>query len=232
MDDYEATLVDVSSITPTVKHFLFELDGDWSFSPGQHTVFTLDIDGEDVHRPYTMTNLSRDKNRFSVAVKRYDDGTGSVHMHGLDRGDTVSVSEPKGNLHLQNYTRDVVFLSTGTGATPMIAMLREYLERGSGTAYYLHGEKTTESRLFTSELTLLDAEQDDLSVVYSLSDESWQGREGFIQDHVDDVVDVVNEPDYYVCGVPQMVVAAREKLLRLGVSDDQIISEGWEEDAA
>jgi ferredoxin-NADP reductase len=179
-----------------------------------------------------MTNLPRDTSRFSIAVKRYDDGTGSVHMHRLQRGDTVSVSEPKGNLHLQNYGKDVVFLSTGTGATPMIAMLREYLERGDGHAYYMHGEKTAETRLFTSELTLLEAEHDNVDVVHSLSEESWRGREGFIQDHVEDVVDDVTSPDYYVCGVPAMVVSAKERLSTLGVPDDQIISEGWEDDAA
>ncbi len=232
MKDYEATLIDVSDITPTVKHFLFELDGEWSYAAGQHTVFTLRVDGEDVHRPYTMTNLPRGTSRFSTAVKRYDDGTGSIHMHGLERGDTVSVSDPKGNLHLQNYDRDVVFLSTGTGATPMIAMLREYLERGDGHAYYMHGEKTTESRLFTSELAVLDAEHDNLDVTYSLSDEAWSGREGFIQDHVDDVVDDVATPDYYVCGVPQMVVSAKGRLSDLGVADDHIVSEGWEDDAS
>lgn len=230
MDSYQAELRDVTEMTPSVKHFLFELDKSWSFKPGQHTVFDLSIGGETVKRPYTMTNVDG-SNSFTVAVKKYDDGTGSVKMHSLSIGDTVTVNEPKGNLYLRDTRDDAVFVSTGTGASPMIAMLQAYLEDGDGHAYYLHGERTMESRLFTESLVMLEAEHDGLTVVHSLSDDDWDGRTGRIQSHLPSVVDELSAATHYVCGVPQMVVDTESFLENHGVPSDQIVAEGWEDDA-
>lgn len=229
---HDARLLDVSTMTPTVNQFVFDVDADdWSYRAGQHTVFELLVDGETVRRPYTMTSLPG-RDVFAVAVKRYDDGTGSVAMHELRRGDTVRCSAPKGNLYVRDYDEDVAFISTGTGASPMIAMLRDYVAHGSGEAYYVHGEKTEASRLFTESLGLLSAERGDVDVTYVLSDASWSGREGFVQDHLDEVIPDLRGVDHYVCGVPGMVVDVKDYLYEDGVDADRVFAEGWEDDAA
>ena len=35
--------------------------------------------------------------------------------------------------------------------------------------------------------------------------------------------------DFYVCGVPTMVVGTKKKLKELGVPEERIHSEGWED---
>ena len=70
-------------------------------------------------------------------------------------------------------------------------------------------------------------------MTFSLSDEEWGGPTGHVRRHVvDDVGDELDpeHTDFYVCGVPDMVVEAGEEIENAGVSEDNVYSEGWEED--
>jgi len=226
-----AELRSIKQITPAVKQFQLELDGkEWDFKPGQHTVIRFeDEDGEEVERPYTPVNLPETE-KFVLAIKRYDNGTASVWMDERDIGDEIEVTEPDGNLHIEDYNQDIVLISTGTGATPMYAMLRDYLRNGNGKVYYFHGEKTQEHLIFQESLDQLEAEYDNLEVIYSLTNEEWSKKTGYIQEHVPKVLDSVDEKDFYICGVPQMVVDTEELLKDEGVDEENIITEGWESD--
>jgi ferredoxin-NADP reductase len=227
----QAKLDMVKQTTNTVKQFEFELnDEEWEFIPGQHTVLHLDVDGEDVARPYTM--ITRDgTDRFCLAIKEYPDGELTPHIHDLEEGDKAEFDEPSGSLHIEGYEGDAVFISTGTGATPMYVMLRDYLQNGEAEAFYFHGEKTREDIMFRQELAQLESEHDNLTVVYSLTDESWHGREGYIQEHVPEVLDSLDDKTFYICGVPAAVVQTQDLLEEHGVEEEDIVTEGWESDA-
>jgi len=226
-----ARLEAVTETTPTVKHFKFKLEEDsWKFRPGQHTVLKFEDDGEEVERPYTMINLPED-DRFALAIKRYEDGRATPWIHDREPGDEIEFADPSGNLKIKDYYEDVVFISTGTGATPMFAMLKDYLGKGEGKAWYFHGEKTTETLLFKQELELLETENNDLEVVFSLTDEEWDGRTGYIQEHIQEVLNSLDDKHFYICGVPKMVVQTKELLEKAGVEEERIITEGWENDA-
>ncbi|NMJ77363.1 phenol hydroxylase [Nanohaloarchaea archaeon] len=226
-----ATLTAVTQTTPTVKHFQFELEeSSWDFEPGQHTVLRFEDDGEEVERPYTMINLP-EEDKFALAIKKYPDGRATPWIHERQPGDEIDFAEPSGNLKIKDYDKDVVFISTGTGATPMYAMLRDYLKNGSGEAFYFHGEKTRETILFKDGLELLDTENDDLEVFFSLTDEEWSSAQGYVQEHVPEELDSLEDKHFYICGVPAMVVQTEELLKEKGVEEERIITEGWESDA-
>lgn len=226
-----ATLTAVTQTTPTVKHFEFELEeSSWSFDPGQHTVLRFDDDGEEVERPYTMINLPESR-KFALAIKKYSDGRATPWIHERQPGDEIEFAEPSGNLKIKDYDKDVVFISTGTGATPMYAMLRDYLENGSGQSYYFHGEKTRDTVLFKDSLELMEVENRDLELFFSLTDEDWNGAQGYVQEHVPEHLESLDDKHFYVCGVPAMVVQTEELLKEKGVEEERIITEGWESDA-
>lgn len=228
---FEATVTSIHQMTPRVKQFVVEADRTFEFEPGQHTTVRFEQEGDDgeeeVVRPYTATNTPG-SNAITLAIKRYDDGTASVYMHEREVGDAITLGELEGNLTLRDPDRDVAFVSTGTGITPMISMLKQYLEVGSGEVEFLYGAQTQEELIYRETLDQLETEHEELSVLYSLSEEDWDGPTGHVQSHLDDRVD----SDYhcYVCGVPEMVVETKERLSELGVPDGGVFSEGWEED--
>jgi ferredoxin-NADP reductase len=237
---YTVEVEDVTQLTRDVKEFRLRSDGhEFEYEPGHHTHIHFDAadadvesDGDDseVVRPYTATNLPS-TDGLTLAIRRYDDGTASVWMHEREAGDEIAVDDVDGNLHLRNFDEDVVFVATGTGITPMAPMLKQYAEEGEGEAHLLFGEKTEEDLIYREEFDRLASEHGNVNVHYSLSDEDWDGLEGHVQEHVPDVLDSLDDRDYYVCGVPGMVVDAKEKLTEdLDVPEDRVFAEGWEED--
>ncbi|MFC6938688.1 FAD-dependent oxidoreductase [Salinirubellus sp. GCM10025818] len=230
------TVSDVHRMTPDVKQFrLVADDHTFEYEPGQHTAVHFENDGEDDSRPYTAANLpGGDGNELILAIKRYDDGNGSVFMHERTPGDEIETEEVDGNLHVRDLDRDAVFLATGTGITPLYPMLKQYAVEGSGEAHLVFGERDREHLIFRESLDQLRVEHEDLSVDYVLSDadEAWNGLTGHVQDHLPDALDDLDGTDFYVCGVPEMVVETGDLLESEGVDEGDIYTEGWEADAA
>ncbi|WP_158057781.1 ferredoxin--NADP reductase [Halorussus halophilus] len=229
-DTHEVTVMSVYQMTPNVKQFVLESDDyTFDFSPGQHTHIHFEQDGEEVVRPYTSTALPGHE-KITLAIKRYPDGTASTWMHDRDPGDTVEIEELGGNLHIRNLDSDVAFVSTGTGITPMMAMAKQYVNEGSGHAHFFFGEKDEEHIIYRETLDQMATENDDFDVTYVLSEQSWAGDEGHVQEHLSDYLDDFGSRDFYVCGVPQMVVETEDVLKDEGAGEDRIFSEGWEGD--
>jgi len=233
LDIRETTLTSVHALTPRVKQFLLRAEGHtFEFTPGQHVSIAFETEeGKIRSRPYSPVNQPG-TDTLALAIKRYPDGTCSTWMHERTVGDTIPIISPSGNLGLRTLDRDVVFLSTGTGITPMIAMLKQHLRAGTGQVAFLHGERTQEDLMFRETLDSLSADYDELQVLYSLSHEDWSGPTGHVQTHLDEAVgEEFGEPHYYICGIPPMVVDTEEMLREQGVEEERIITEDWESDA-
>ncbi|WP_313694343.1 ferredoxin--NADP reductase [Halorarum halobium] len=228
-----ATVASIHRVTPNVKQFRLRAPGHtFEYEPGQHTTVHFERDGEEVVRPYTPTSRPG-TDELTLAIKRYDDGTASVWMHERERGDEVELGDIEGNLHLRDTGRDVALVATGTGITPMMAMLKEYVDRGAGEARFYFGETDQEHVIYRETLDQFDADYGDVHVTYSLSREDWNGPTGHVQEHVvDDVGDELDPgtTDFYVCGVPGMVVETTDDLADAGVPDENVYTEGWERD--
>lgn len=232
LETLDAVVASVHPLTPRVKQFLLRVeDHTFTFRPGQHlNVAIEDEEGRPVYRPYSPVNRPG-TDTVALAVKRYPDGTASAWLHERTPGDHVPLTAPSGTLSLRDLDRDVVFLSTGTGITPMLSMLSQYLDEGEGHATFLFGERTQEDLMYRETLDRLSASHKALTVEYVLSDEDWAGRSGFVQDHLWDVVDADTSAHFYVCGVPQMVVDTTSVLQEAGIPDEHVFTEGWEQGA-
>lgn len=230
---YSATIVDAYPLTPRVTGFRLRVPGeDLEYEPGQHTTVRFEAGGEEVVRPYTPTTLPG-TDEFALAVKRYDDGLASSYVHTRSPGDEIEIGEFEGNLTLEDPDRDVALLASGTGLTPLLAIFRQYARIGSGDAHLVFGERTAESIFHRSTLDELATMHGKCEVTYTLSDPDWDwlGRIGYVQEHLEELFDDLETRDWYVCGVPEMVVETEDELRGLGVPDERIHGEGWESDA-
>ena len=95
------------------------------------------------------------------------------------------------------------------------------------------GEKREETIIHRETLNQLAAAHSNLEVTFALSDPNWEwtGRIGYVQEHLEDLFEGFDDRDFYVCGVPPMVVDTQSELRDLGAPEERIHSEGWEEGA-
>lgn len=229
---HEAEIVDVYDLTPKVKGFRLRVPGhEFEFEPGQHTTVRFESGDETVVRPYTPTNLPG-TDELALTIRRYEDGLASSYMHTKRPGDKVTIGSIEGNLKLADPDQDVAFLASGTGITPLLSILRQYLRDGTGHAHVVLGEKREETIIHRGMLNEMAANYPNLDVTFTLSDPNWEwtGRVGYVQEHLEELFDEFNNRDFYICGVPPMVVQTKQKLLDLGTPEEGVHSEGWEDE--
>jgi NAD(P)H-flavin reductase len=220
-----ATIERISRISPDCKQYTIALtEGEFTGETGQHTVLRTEAGT----KPYSV--LAVDAERITLMIRAYGTDGVADYMAAQSVGETVEVDPAlRGNLTLERTDTPAVFIGTGTGITPVIGLLHEYVTSGGPQAVFMFGEKTQEQLLYKSLLEQYELVHP-VETRFSLSREDWHGHTGYIQEQLPDVSDTVGtDAEYYVCGVPAAVVATKEKLGELGVPSDRVHTEGWED---
>jgi ferredoxin-NADP reductase/fatty acid desaturase len=161
------------------------------FEAGSH----IDVElGDGQVRQYSLCNAPSDDQRYRIAVKLDQDGSGgSKFMHEWVReGTSLKISEPRNNFPLNDDYRQYVLVAGGIGVTPLLAMAYDLYAKKR--PFELHMFARTRSRAaFHGEIDELPFAS---SIVLHCSDEGSVART--------DMSDVVKcyEPGFglYLCG--------------------------------
>ena len=99
---------------------------DWAgHVPGQYVRIGVDVDGVRLWRAYSLTHGPRTDGRISVTVKAVPDGKVSHHLvHQVRRGTLVHLEQAAGEFVLPTDGGKLLFVTAGSGITPVIGMLR------------------------------------------------------------------------------------------------------------
>lgn len=99
---------------------------DWAgHEPGQYTRVGIDVDGVRHWRAYSLTHGPRADGRISITVKAVPDGIVSHHLvHEARPGTIVHLDQPAGEFVLDEDVDKLLFVTAGSGITPVIGMLR------------------------------------------------------------------------------------------------------------
>lgn len=188
-DEDQAVLVctAVSDVTHDVKNFVFEPEGDqlFEFDAGQFLTLKLDIDGTPVNRCYTISSPPTRPNRIAITVKRVVGGKVSSWVHdNIVPGSKVTALAPLGAFTLTRRPAEkLLFLSAGSGITPLMSMLRTLYDLGSDAdVVFLHSARTPSDIVFRSELAAIEMLMPNLRVVHvceaDYPSERWGGMRG------------------------------------------------------
>ena len=95
------------------------------FKPGQHIVIQAYFQSQWVTRAYSLISPGNSSKQYEIAVKREELGTLSRWLNDhADSSSIIRISEPKGNYHLEDHQKEIVFFAAGIGVTPALSMLR------------------------------------------------------------------------------------------------------------
>ncbi|MGI5165603.1 ferredoxin reductase [Spirillospora sp. CA-253888] len=142
---------------------------DWAgHVPGQWLKIGVDIDGVRHWRTFSLSSPPRPDGRITITVKATEDGKVSRHLvHDVRPGAIVRLEGADGEFVLPSPAPErVLFLTAGSGVTPVMAMLRGLAERGAMPDVVLvHSARTAEDVIFGAELRELARRFDGLTLV-------------------------------------------------------------------
>ncbi len=140
----------------------------WGFSlnyqPGQYIGIGLLVDGRWRWRSYSLTSSpvttghavpTGSSRTITITVKAMPEGFLSTHLvGGVAAGTIVRLAAPQGNFVMPDPApAKVLFITGGSGITPVMSMLRTLTRRGQITdVVHLHSAPTQSDVLFAGEL--------------------------------------------------------------------------------
>ena len=175
--------------TADVKTFVFRPEGGgwFSYKPGQFLTLELPVPGGPVWRTYTLSSTPTRPFSASVTVKAQGCSIGTRWMFDtLEPGMTLTATGPAGHFsHWNHLAERYLFLSAGSGITPMMSMLRSMADTApaSDVAFLTCG-RTPADLLFRDELEMLERQMPKLALGLMVERKSaadrWHGLTGRI----------------------------------------------------
>lgn len=177
-------------------------------APGQHMLFQLDIDGEIHRRCFTLSSSPSRPGVIAITVKR--NGRFTTALDELMKpGAALEASGPAGNFHLFDApARKLLFLSAGSGVTPMLSMLRWVADMALPVHIIFHHSERCEADVIArAELAALSfalGKRMELSFRYT-----GEGAARFTPEDVSLVCPDVGTRQVFACGPPGFLDAVR-----------------------
>ena len=232
-----ATLLLREDVTESMAAYTLALDEPMaSYQPGQYVSLGIISEGALIQRPYSIVALDGRADRVELFIRRVPDGALSSRLWALPIGSRVRVGQPKGLFVLDEAdSRPRIFIGTGTGLAPLLAMLETIHERGdNSTSVLVHGVSYREELAYGYRIASWMATG--LPLIYrpTLSrpddprNEGWRGFTGRADTAVARLLDempMLRGGVAYMCGNGAMVETCSRLLVDAGLAAEDVRAE-------
>ncbi len=238
---YNASLVRREDDSDSLARFWVRFDGEPTpFEPGQYMTIGVMVDGKILQRPYSVASppAVAGTDGYEFYVRRVQGGAFTPKLFELPVGQRMRMIGPKGKfMLLPDDERIHIFISSGTGNAPFVAMMRQLLTDGRPRRAVMLNGVSYESELGYRDL--LEGWQSSgeypvtfIPTVSRPSDprnERWMGRMGRVESILAPVLEELDlTPENsiaYICGNPDMILSAEETMLGRGYPEEQVHKE-------
>ena len=217
-------VIAVADEAPGVKTFTFRSDAQtwFRYRPGQFVTFELPGGDEPVYRTYTLSSSPSRPFSIAVTAKAQSNSIGTRWMfENLKPGVFVKAYGPAGTFSLHEHpAAKYLFVSAGSGVTPMMSMLRWLNDCAPWTdVAFLHCARTPEDVLFRKELDLTGHRMPQLSIDFLVEARSENEKSFGYKGRIDAtrlalIVPDLQEREVFCCGPEPFMNTVREILAK------------------
>lgn len=193
---------------------------------GQYVNLMLDIQGESYCRSYSISGNTAEGG-VMITVQAIDDGRVSRHINEhVAVGDTLHCSYPVGDFRLAESDREAVFFAAGSGITPVMAMLRQWLSTSDRPCALYYFTRSADDTIFINALAdLAERYRQQFTLMHWFSSE--QGRFSDVGSLEGAHAVFQQAPDVYLCGPPSWGQALQKTLQASDYAFGEIFQENY-----
>jgi len=228
----KAEVIEVIQETPLVNTLKLKLDQKVTFKPGQFIclIFRQNEDGKDkiYRRSYSISHWQEQPTDIlTITLNESINGKFSRKIMRSIIGDTFEVDGPHGVFALKETENPLLFISAGTGITPLMTMI-EAVKDANKDMTCLYSIKKLENAVFKKQLEDLE-KGNKLKCHLTITEDVPEGWNGFTGRITKEMIEKILQPnsEVYICGMPDFVKLTLSFLEELKVPKEQIYTERW-----
>lgn len=225
-------------VTPRVRQFNFKrADGaPLEFTPGQFITLHLPWEDMELRRSYSVATIPGSVDEIQIAVTHVDGGRATSMLFDMLPGTEVDATGPFGRFVLRDDPPSrYLLIATGTGVSPyraMLPQLRRLLDGKNYQATLMLGVRSPEELLFGEDFLALARENSAFQFITSYSrmlsnPPQPHERKGYVQDHLMELNPDPAHDIVYLCGNPDMIDSAVERLKAVGFDNRNLRREKY-----
>lgn len=221
-EDDTLLCVHVRAETHDVKSFVFRAPSPhlFRFRPGQFITLELDIDGEVINRCYTISSPPTRPDALSITVKRVPGGKVSNWLHdNMKPGVAIKAMGPSGDFSFTHHpSQKYLFLSGGSGITPLMSMSRALYEYGEDAdIVFVHSARSPRDIIFRRELAMMSHGTSGLRTAFVCEqlgeDRHWAAPTGYLTlPLLTSIAPDLQQREIFCCGPEAYMKAVRSML--------------------
>lgn len=216
-----AYFVDMKPLCSNVWNLFVKVGNEFEFVPGQYVVFKMHDENGEFTRAYSIVGLKDGILEFCIKFSSKN-SRGQKFFNDLDRNHIIEISDAKGYFLMKQNNNPKVFIATGTGVAPFVAMLENLSGNENFEKTLMLGVGTEDEIFYLERLKKIP----NLKLIYTLSRalDEWEGHKGRVTAHFEGLP-LTKETEIYICGNPAMVADSKKYFLEMGHGVENIFVE-------
>ena len=210
-----------------------ELQDEYTFLPGQHLPFEIELDGRKLRRTYSICSEQGQPLEIGIRVQPGGQFSEYAAAH-LSAGDSIQAMPPSGQFRVEldpENEKDYVGFAAGSGITPILSMVKSILAIEPKSRFILfYGNRTQSTTMFIEDLYELKnkyMERLQLNFVFSREEQEFAPMAGRLDgDKVRELYQHfgagLRAADCFVCGPDTMIQDVTEALIDLGMHKEHV----------
>lgn len=213
MNPSYAQLSKKESLTPKVFLMEFTPINSLVTNPLAGQFITVVINPQ-TRRSYSLCSFSKENNTFSLVVDTTPGGPGSQFFEKIQVGEKMDYIGPVGKFTLASETGNLVFIATGTGISPLKAMIDYLLTKQAmqndaekRKIYLIFGFRYQEDIFWKDYFEKLAMLNKNFFFTLTLSrpGANWLGNCGYVENYISSEIKQDPQTHFYICGGRAMV---------------------------
>jgi len=231
VQDYQAKVIEIMDLSPTIKGVRLQLDRPMQFQAGQYINIQLpNIEGT---RAFSIANTPIEANLIELHIRKVQGGAATRYVHDeLSVGEEMALSGPYGQFFVRKSDQqNVIFIAGGSGLSSPQSMILDLLEHGDTRIIYLFQGARDVAELYNREkFEQLVKEYPNFRYIPALNapkpEDQWTGFTGYVHEAVANYFEnKCSGHKAYLCGPPPMIDAAISTLMQSRLFEKDIHTE-------